>query len=268
MVTTNMVISTFDTIDYNEFFIELTSDKIPNIKQYYWVSNYGRIFSTNTNSFLVPHANENGYLQVSLMTETGRIFRKVHRLVLIAFRYFQGYEEYQGNHKDGNKLNNYLYNLEWMTPKENVDHAINNNLRKAFKGSDNPKASITEESAKKIGEMLISKKYTDEEIFQTINCNNINIVRDIAKGNTWSHLFTEKELDIMKSTRRGNYISNEDKHNICKIFEEYNSYNKVIDLVKFALNSLELEISDRNIRIARRLYYKYDNPEITRLYNY
>lgn len=267
MVTTNIIISTFDTIDYNEYFIELT-DKIPYIKPYYWVSNYGRIFSTYTNSFLIPHANENGYLQVSLMTETGRIFRKVHRLVLIAFRYFYDCESYQGNHKDGNKLNNYLYNLEWVTPKENIVHAINNNLRKGFKGEDNPKASITEADAKMIGEMLISKKYTDEEISKTIICNNINIVRDIAKGNTWSHLFTEEELTIMKSTRRGNYISTEDKHNICKIFEEYKSYDKVIDLVKHALNSLNLENSDRNIRIARRLYYKYDNPEITLLYNY
>lgn len=268
MYISPIIISTFDIIDYYEYFILLTDDKIPNIKSYYWVSNYGRVFSTCTNSFLIPHMNENGYLQVSLMTETGRIFRKVHRLVLIAFKYFQGCEYFQGNHNDGNKFNNYLYNLEWMTSKENIEHAINNNLRRAFKGSDNPKASINEEDAKNIGKMLISKKYTDEEIFQSINCNNINIVRDIAKGNTWSHLFTEEELYVMKSTRRGNYISIEDKHSICKIFEQYKSYDKVIDFIKFALDSLKLENSDRNIRIAKRLYYKYDNPEITLLYNY
>lgn len=69
------------------------------IKPYYAISNYGKIFNIYTKNEIIPHMNENGYLQVSLMTRTGRVFRKVHRLVMMCFFYFEGCENFQVNHK-------------------------------------------------------------------------------------------------------------------------------------------------------------------------
>lgn len=59
----------------------------------------------------------------------------VHRLVLENFDPVKNMELLQVNHKDGNKLNNRLENLEWVTCKENIQHAINNNLRAKINGS-------------------------------------------------------------------------------------------------------------------------------------
>lgn len=263
-----LVKSIFETIYENEIFIKITDIIVPNVKPYYWISNYGRVWSESTNTFLIPHTNENGYWQISLITYDGRVFRKIHRLVLLGFKYFPGCEQLQGNHKDGNKNNNYLYNLEWSTPKENIKHAIDTGLRSSYLGETNPGATITDDIAREIGELIMSKKYSDSQISIMTGVNE-SIVKSIANCLTWRHLFSNNELEIMKSTRRGYYINDQEKHQICLFFQNNAKiFNKVIDLVKASLLNINLELSDRNIRITKRLYYRYDSPEITSLYNY
>lgn len=69
----------------------------------------------------------NGYLQVHLYHNRQRIQKTIHSLVA---------DKYLGpcpagmeiNHKDGNKLNNHPSNLEYVTHKENIRHAVRTNL--------------------------------------------------------------------------------------------------------------------------------------------
>jgi hypothetical protein len=63
-----------------------------------------------------------GYYYISLRINNKRINCSIHTLVLIAF-VPNPENKRTGNHKDGNKLNNYLSNLEWATDKENINHA-------------------------------------------------------------------------------------------------------------------------------------------------
>ena len=71
-----------------------------------------------------------GYKYVSLQKDGKRKPRTVHRIVLESFDYRGGL---QVNHKDGNKLNNNLLNLEWVTLKENIQHAQRMGLRQHYK---------------------------------------------------------------------------------------------------------------------------------------
>lgn len=243
-----------------------------NIKPYYIISNYGNIYNAFTGVKLIPHENENGYLQVSLMTQSGRVFRKVHRLVMMCFFYFPGCELYQVNHKNGVKTINIYWNLEWSTPKENIEHAINIGLRKPFKGEYNPNSSLTDKDARIIGEMIIAG-VPDIEIANKICNGNINIVREIAYGRTWSHLFTEDEKHAIAISRKGNIISIENKHKLCKFYQEninnYTGYGKTSNLIKDALKFIGLDNSDDRIfRVAKRIFYRYESPEITSLYKY
>ena len=61
-----------------------------NIKPYYFISVYGKVYSFYSNKVLETCIKENGYEAVSLSTiDNQRIQRKVHRLVMYTFAYFQ-----------------------------------------------------------------------------------------------------------------------------------------------------------------------------------
>ena len=80
---------------------------------------------------LKPNVNYKGYLVVypSFKTKKGyKTTALVHRLVAEAF-IPNPENKPQVNHKDGNKTNNSVDNLEWVTNEENHLHSIENNLR-------------------------------------------------------------------------------------------------------------------------------------------
>lgn len=71
-----------------------------------------------------------GYVQVKLVTEKGGKRKMVLLSRLVAeLVYGPCPEGYEVNHKDGNKLNNHPSNLEYVTPKENISHALKTGLR-------------------------------------------------------------------------------------------------------------------------------------------
>lgn len=79
-------------------------------------------------SHIVKPSNKNsGYLEVSLTINNNKtIHRLIHRLVLSTFKPIDNMESMEVNHKDENKHNNNLNNLEWMTSKENCNYGNRN----------------------------------------------------------------------------------------------------------------------------------------------
>lgn len=120
---------------------------------HYEVSNLGNVRSKDKYIYQKdPHGNSvrvlrkgkvleggidpDGYRHVLLYYSSGgnRWTAKVHRLVANAFIPSETPTEIlQVNHKDGNKLNNVVDNLEWVTNQENIAHAQTLGLRKARK---------------------------------------------------------------------------------------------------------------------------------------
>lgn len=249
------------------------SDALPDIASYYFISSHGRVYSEYSKRILATSITETGYVTVNLsMKDHRRVTKRLNRLVMIVFCYFVGCEEYEVNHIDGNKLNNYLYNLEWVTSKENNDHAILTGLKwNTFIGEINPHAKITEADVYRIYELLISNQYTDIQIAEMLSVTP-TIVRLIANGETWRHLFTDEQRTQMASTRYGHIIDDQQMHSICRYFQNnihrFSGYGAVTALVKEALISNGLVINDSTIRKAKRLYYRRENPDITSLYNY
>ncbi|UOX39211.1 HNH homing endonuclease [Enterococcus phage 47] len=92
----------------------------------YSVSLKGEVVNNRTGRMLKARINHNGYKSLSL--GAGNSFR-VHRLVLSTFSPIDGWEELTVNHIDGDKLNNCLDNLEWLTLEDNKKHYYDNNKR-------------------------------------------------------------------------------------------------------------------------------------------
>ena len=89
----------------------------------YEASNIGRVRNARTQYVLKQHPHEWGYVRVGLYRRGSRPKEmKVHRAVALAFL-----PQIEGkphvNHKNGIKTDNRVENLEWMTKRENEEHA-------------------------------------------------------------------------------------------------------------------------------------------------
>lgn len=109
----------------NEIWKEIPSSIIG--KQNYFVSNLGR-YKNNKGEVKNDYKHSSGYKRIHINNKTYLL----HRLVEITFSENIKNKEFV-NHKDGNKLNNSLYNLEWTTCLENNIHKINSGLSNCTK---------------------------------------------------------------------------------------------------------------------------------------
>jgi hypothetical protein len=102
--------------------------QVPNTIKTYFVSNLGRF--KNASGMIVKNMTPccNGYLRVTI---DNKVY-KLHRIVALTFIENPNNKEHV-NHKDGNKINNRLDNLEWVTNQENQIHKFQSGLGNSFK---------------------------------------------------------------------------------------------------------------------------------------
>ena len=109
----------------------------------YLVSNLGRIKNVKTGYVRnLSVYGKSKYYQFTFKVDGKIKTFKVHRAVAFAF-IPNPYNLPEVNHKDGNKINNNVENLEWVTTKENQIHAVINNLSKS--GELAEKTKLTQE---------------------------------------------------------------------------------------------------------------------------
>jgi hypothetical protein len=163
---------------------------IPEYEGLYQVSNFGKIRSLNWKNrgfckemYLKKH--KNGYLQVELSKNHSKKMFLVHRIVAMAF--IPNTENKPLiNHKDYNKKNNYVGNLEWCTMSENVLHG---NLR----GTSRRKTRLEKINQFSIDGMLIKSWDSCLDIRKAKNYNQTPIFeccdkkRKTAYGFIWQY---------------------------------------------------------------------------------
>lgn len=94
---------------------------IKDFEQLYFITEDGRVWSVRNNRFLTNQIGKNGYLYIDLNKNGIRTRKYIHRLVAEAFLPNPNNLP-QVNHKDENKSNNNVNNLEWISIKDNANY--------------------------------------------------------------------------------------------------------------------------------------------------
>lgn len=197
-----------------EYFVPITNLQVPDIMYCrYYISNYGNIFDSYINSYVNKSYDKNGYARVSIICSNGYKTCRVGRLVLLTLDYRPDHNLLQVNHIDGNHSNDTRSNLEWVTAKENSDHAMLYGLHK-MNNEYNPNNKLTENQVREICELIQSGKYYDSEIAKMYNvsCTNIS---DIHKRKIWANISREYNF----GERKPRALYNNQIHEICKLLE-------------------------------------------------
>lgn len=117
---------------------------IPDYSGYYQASNLGRIksltFQNNLlnkkisrEKILKPKVSKDKCLRVNLWKDGKHRTYLVHRLIATTFLENLINTRMTVNHKDGNRMNNNINNLEWVSLKENIQHAFRSGLQNQIK---------------------------------------------------------------------------------------------------------------------------------------
>lgn len=153
------------------------------------VSNTGKLRNTMTNKEYKTYINHRGYSQVcvSLGSRNDKKVFKIHRCVAETFIPNTDNKP-QINHIDGNKLNNYVSNLEWVTSQENMRHAFDTGLAYSKKGEDNSCAKLTSEQVRYIRESYIpgDKEFGCRSLANKFNVSHSRI-SDIVNNKTYKY---------------------------------------------------------------------------------
>lgn len=205
----------------------------------YLITSKGNIISPRGRT-LKPKTAVTGYMSIGIPTTNGRKFFMVHRLVAEAFIENPENKPHV-NHKDGNKTNNCVENLEWVTPKENMQHCVNI-LGKGV-GSWNGNALLTESQVYTICELLC-RGYRNYEISNALLIPK-HTVTAIRCGATWKHIsnkytFPKKSRILSDTTIRW----------ICEQLESGCSSKEILD--KTTNNLITVHII-KDVR-QRRIY--------------
>ena len=146
---------------------------------------------THIGKILIPHTNRGGYRCVSLCKEGGQRTATVHRIVTESFLGRRPGDK-QVNHKDGDKTNNRLDNLEYVTPSENMLHAFSIGLI-SHRGEKNSNIKLTEKDVYKV-RRLLAEGHTLSSIAFSFNVSK-SCIGGISAGNNWAWLKEEEEED-------------------------------------------------------------------------
>jgi len=157
-------------------------DRLNRVMKNYLVTRDGFVISKKRVRVMSSRVSNTGYKRVGLCIDGKKKEFAVHRLV--AFRWVNNPKNKPCvNHKDGNKLNNDVENLQWVTYKENTNHALENGLM-GYVGEGNASNKLKE---KEVEYILTRRDLKGRELASLFKVSESMISR-IRLGKAWKYL--------------------------------------------------------------------------------
>src|SRR5205809_3597399 len=183
---------------------------IKNYENIYSITDSGNIFAHpkkgsggHNGKWLIPYKNKKGYYCIKLCKNNTKKSFLINVLVITHFS-IKPSENLICNHKDGNKLNNHISNLEWATYSENIKHAYDNNLRKV--------SNFTIERMRNLGIERTGKPCEKRKVLskdQLLEIKNLYYTDRIPSRKLASLFFVSKTtiLKVIKGTYGMDYVT-------------------------------------------------------------
>lgn len=183
---------------YTTTMIEIWKD-IKGYEGLYQVSNYGRVKSLNrfrigrngkpvkVNERILKPVINYGYCYVFIRNYERKLVKnfRVHRLVAQTF--LENPNNYpQINHKDGNKQNNNVENLEWCTAKQNTNHAEINGFSHHVNGEKHGNSKLTQKQVDEIRNKYSTGKYSYKMLLYEYHVSK-SCIATIIKNKNWKN---------------------------------------------------------------------------------
>lgn len=166
---------------------------IENIETNYSVNEIGEVKNNITNKILTPRIQQ-GYKHITLYINKKPKSCRVHRLVASAFIPNLENKPYV-NHKNGIRSDNRVENLEWVTPSENTQHAVDTGLFKPTREKGVVQYSLSGEKIATYCSISEAARQTNSLVEKIVVC--CQFIRKTHNNFQWR--YKEDEVDRLQS---------------------------------------------------------------------
>ena len=226
--------------------------KKPDNARYYYYKGYptdyvvyddGRVYDLRYDKFVEPYSNPAGYLYMNI--RPFNVDRGIHQMVAETFIPNPEKKKHV-NHIDGNKTHNWVSNLEWATPSENLLHAYATGLRK---GNTPDKVNFTKYSEDQIRESC--KLMETGMMLKEVEAKTrvpVRTLGEIRSGRIWKSIakdFTCPDKHYVSS----NLYDAEFRENVTKLWNEGKSALEIMNI---------LHVEKDNEKLRKAVYYMVD----------
>lgn len=185
----------------------------------YEVSDSGLVIRRDHNILLQPTLDSDGYPQLTIFFDGKGYCRKIHRLVAEAFIPKEEGRD-QINHKDGNKCNNHVSNLEWCTLQENVEHAWKTGLSTVRNALTGAAHKYDPKTIHEICKLLEENKLSYDEISSKLSVPK-GLISEIRCGTRWKHISSQYNIPPIPEFGGTHSIFTEDQiRQVCELLSE------------------------------------------------